>query len=59
MEMLEGENKYDAEKFGLQVSVQFSYWNPLGYIICVGGKEGCDFYQVSSSVALAFDEVPI
>ena len=55
--MLEGENKYDAEKYGLQVSMQFSYWNPLSTYI--GSKEGCDFYQVSSSVALAFDEVPI
>ena len=29
VEMLEGENKYDAEKYGLQVSQQFSYWCPL------------------------------
>lgn len=59
VEMLEGENKYDAEKYGLQVSVRFTCWNPLSCIVYIGSKEGCDFYQVSSSVALAFDEVPI
>jgi len=28
-------------------------------VMSTGGKEGCDLHQVPSSVALAFDEVPI
>ena len=34
VEMLEGENKYDAEKFGLQVSLLLLYY-PLTNYMCV------------------------
>ena len=62
VEMLEGENKYDAEKYGLQVSLPSLNWcchYLYGLVTHTGSKEGCNLYQVPTSLAPAFDEVPI
>ena len=67
VEVLDGENKYDAGSHGLQVSLvtepascrtQLSFFffvSPL----CTASQEGCHLPHLSSRAAPSVDEIPV
>ena len=65
VETLDGDNKYDAGNFGMQVSTKVTSKLSLRlpvftlYVFVAGSEERCDFSQLPNCPASTIDALPI